>query len=105
MVGLPDGVKVKYFWDTTHFNIAEGGPENDDPTNCPGEENNSRPYDKDYVLASINCNVDACDAAIGTSHACRLHVQTIIVDEADRILAWSAGADYFYCIEGQSNCE
>lgn len=104
-LGAPAGTQVKYLYDITHFNRNTGGPENRDFVNCPGEQNNTRFYDKDYILSPIDCDVDKCNQALpDAQHVCRLHVQTVLVDEYDRTLAWSAGADMYFCIQGQTNC-
>lgn len=105
-IGAPSGTQIKYLYDITHFNITTGGPENRDFVNCPGEQNNTRFYDKDYILSPIDCNVDKCNAALpDAQHVCRLHVQTVLVNESDETLGWSAGADMYYCIQGQPNCQ
>lgn len=112
-LGAPDGSKIRYLYDITHFSRSDGGyagtgaPENGDLVNCPGEQNNTRLYDKNYILSPIDCDVDRCDAALGSpsgQHVCRLHVQTLLVDEYDRPLNYSAGADMYFCIIGQTNC-
>lgn len=105
-LSAPAGSQIKYLYDITHFNRTTGGPENRDFANCPGEQNNTRFYDKDYILSPIDCDVDRCNTALpDAQHVCRLHVQTVLVDEYDRTLGWSAGADMYFCIQGQSNCQ
>jgi hypothetical protein len=104
----PAGAKIKYLYDVSHFAMEPGGgggPENRDFTNCQVAQANNKFFDKDYILSPIDCDVDACNAALPDKlHVCRIHVQTVLVDEADRTLGWSAGADLYYCIEGQTNC-
>lgn len=105
-IGAPSGTQIKYLYDITHFNISTGAPENRDYENCPGEQNNTRFYDNDYILSPIDCDVDKCNTALSDAeHVCRLHVQTVLVDESDETLGWSAGADMYFCIQGQSNCQ
>lgn len=108
-IGAPAGTKIKYLYDVTHFRInplGGGGPETADFVNCPGQQNNTRFYEKDFILSPIECDVNKCNAAVQSApHVCRLHVQTVLVDEYDRTLGWSAGADMYYCIQGQSNCQ
>jgi len=108
-IGAPAGSQLKYLYDVSHFAInpmGGGGPENRDFTNCPVVQNpNGKFFDKDYVLSPIDCDVDKCNTALSDmQHVCRIHVQTVLVDEFDRTLGWSAGADLYYCIEGQVNC-
>jgi hypothetical protein len=105
-INAPAGTQIKYLYDVSHFDITHGGPENRDLVNCPVVQNiDGKFFDKDYILSPIDCDVDRCNAAEpDVPHVCRIHVQTVLVDENNRILGWSAGADLYYCIEGQSNC-
>jgi len=108
-ISAPAGSQIKYLYDISHFAInpgGGGGPESRDFVNCPVvQSNNGKFFDKDYVLSPIDCDVNKCNAALpDVQHVCRIHVQTVLVDEFDRTLGWSAGADLYYCIEGQSNC-
>lgn len=105
--GAPAGSKIAYLLDIGPFSKTLGAPENRTQDPACQVSQISRPFDRNFFLAPNACDAAACDTALGTSgdHICRLHVQVLLVDKYDRQYSWAAGADAYYCIDGQAGCE
>lgn len=103
----PEGSQVKYTYELSHMNTDTGNFNN--RTGCAFVSSGTALYSTDSVIPTIDCDVDACAAADGTTAnkiACRINIQTYLVDENDMLLSQGAGAFRRYCVDtnGDTDC-
>lgn len=100
VTGAPDGAQIKYTYELSHLNLDSGNMAG--RTGCAQVSSGTALYATDSMIPTVDCDVEACAAADGTTPdkiACRINIQTYLVDENDVLLSQGAGAFRRYCVD------
>lgn len=85
--GAPSGAKVKFLLDIALYSKSLG---NIDQVLY---QNTDKLYDRDFFITPVDCSPPDAD------HVCRLHLNTVVVDDKDRFLGWAPDHDVFYAVQ------
>lgn len=108
LTGAPTGSQVKYTYEFSHIALTgalSGGPLNSDTypgCNAVNSSGSLTMYTVDSFMPTVDCDVAACAASTGepvNNIACRINIQTYLVDEYDRLLGQSAGNFTYFCVD------
>lgn len=107
ITNAPAGSQVKYTYEYSHMRVGAGAPITPS-TGCPSVTSGAL-YAVDNFIPTVDCDVDACALAQGTTSdqvTCRINVQTFLVDENDNLLGQAAGEFKFLCVDtnGDGDC-
>jgi len=100
-------IAVKYTYEFSHVDtsVQQVGPANDPA--CPMVSSGAL-YAVDSFIPTEDCDVTACAAALSIAEedvACRMNIQSYLVDEHDKILGQAAGHFRFFCVDLDDNGE
>ncbi len=92
---------VKYTYEFAHVDTSatQVGPASDPA--CPIVSSGAL-YAVDSFIPTEDCDVTACAAALGIAEedvACRMNIQSYLVNEHDKILGQAAGHFRFFCVD------
>ncbi len=103
ITNAPTGSAVKYQYEFAHVDIT------DNPV-APLAACDKVPYGPMYAvnhfLPTADCDPAACAAAAGRTAAniaCRINIQTFLVDGADKLLGQAAGNFTFFCVDSNGD--
>ena len=107
--GVPTGSKIKYTYEWSYCNTAASCGSPLTGLSCQTESAGTTLYAVDYFIPTKQCDPAACAAENGLSAsgvACRINLQTYLVDEFDSILGQAAGnfRNYCYDSDGDGSC-
>ena len=99
ITGAPADAKVKYGYEFAHIDTTaspQGPLPSCDATNASGEQ---RLYSVSAFIPTVDCDPAACAAASGVAEAniaCRIAIQTFLLDGDDRYQSQAAGTFRFF---------
>ena len=103
ITNAPAGSAVKYQYEFAHVDVT------DNPVG-PLPACDQVPYGPMYAVNSFlptaDCNPAACATAAGRNAAdiaCRINIQTFLVDGADKLLGQAAGNFTFFCVDSNGD--
>ncbi len=93
------GLQVKYTYEFSHVDTSASqvGP----ASQCP-QVSSGALYSVDSFIPTEDCDVQACATLLGTDPAniaCRMNIQSYLVDQNDKILGQAAGHFRFFCVD------
>ncbi|MEJ2670213.1 MAG: hypothetical protein P8077_08225, partial [Gammaproteobacteria bacterium] len=95
--------RVKYTYEFSHVDLTAS-------TISPASECESVPSGRLYSVSSfiptVDCDVNACAAALGIDASdvgCRINIQSYYVNRRDKILGQAAGHFRFFCVDTDSD--
>ncbi len=107
----PEGSQVKYTYELAYIDDASpGSPINSNTfPACATVTSGVSLYATSSFIPTVDCDVDACAAAIPTTAdhiSCRINIQTYLVDAYDQIQSQAAGAFRKICVDldADGNC-
>lgn len=98
----PAGSQVKYTYEFSHIDITANPVGPLSMCNSVNSSGNLAMYTVDNFMPTVDCDVAACASASGVAAsniACRINIQTFLVDEYDRLLGQSAGNFKYFCVD------
>ncbi len=101
---------VKYTYEFAHVNLSESpvSPINSGTYPACTTVSSGALYAVDSFLPTQDCDVSACAEALGTDPeniACRMNIQSYLVDEYDSLLGQAAGHFRFFCVDTDDDGE
>lgn len=97
-------IAVKYTYEFAHvnLNVSPVAPVSSNNYAACTQVNSGALYSVDSFLPTEDCDVAACATALGVDAAdiaCRMNIQTYLVDENDNLLGQGAGHFRFFCVD------
>lgn len=102
VLDAPERSAIKYTYEFSHYRVGAGEPisPSDD---CPMITSSGALYSVDNFIPTEDCDPVACAASLSDTEAndvaCRINVQTFLVDEYDNYLGQGAGNFRFFCVD------
>ncbi|MCB1214602.1 MAG: hypothetical protein KDK66_03905 [Deltaproteobacteria bacterium] len=104
----PEGSQVKYSYEFSHYNLDTDNFITGE-TACAFVNSGSAFYSTNSFIPTVDCDPEACAAAVGTTAdriTCRINIQTYLLDAFDQLQSQAAGSFRQICVDldGDDNC-